>query len=101
MSPRLGVLIIHGMGAETRTFADAISADLTKRLEDKGIAKGTVFFCPLFWAEVLEPAETKLLETEQNSGNLAWMDVRRFVMHNLADATAYRRTDNEPGGVYN
>jgi hypothetical protein len=100
MPPRLGILIIHGMGAQTSDFAQAISSDLANRLEQKGIPKGTVCFCPLFWAEVLEPKEVALLALEEKSGDLAWMDVRRFVVHNLADAIAYRRAYDEAGTMY-
>ncbi len=100
MPARLGVLIIHGMGDQTRRFADAISADLEQRLEDKGIALGTVFFCPLFWADVLEPREQALFELEQRSADLAWLELRGFVVHNLADAIAYRRAGSEAGAVY-
>lgn len=100
MPARLGVLIIHGMGDQTRRFADAISADLEQRLEDKGVARGTVFFCPLFWADVLEPREQALFELEQRSADLAWLDLRGFVVHNLADALAYRRAGSEAGAVY-
>jgi hypothetical protein len=100
MPTRLGVLIIHGMGAQTSSFAAAISSDLTARLEKKGIAAGTVCFCPLFWADVLEPKERDLLDVEAQAGSLAWMTLRRFVVHNLADAVAYRRADDEAGAVY-
>ncbi|HEX4684493.1 MAG TPA: hypothetical protein VH277_17370 [Gemmatimonadaceae bacterium] len=100
MPTRLGVLITHGMGEQTAGFAEAISADLAERLEKKGIAKGTVSFCPLFWADVLEPKERELLAVEADAGTLAWMTLRRFVIHNLADAVAYRRADDEAGAVY-
>src|SRR5438270_13223007 len=88
------------MGAQTSSFAAAISSDLTARLEKKGIAPGTVCFCPLFWADVLEAKERELLDLETQAGSLAWMTLRRFVVHNLADAVAYRRADDEAGAVY-
>ena len=100
MPPRLGVLIIHGMGDQTRRFADAISADLEHRLADKGVPAETVFFCPLFWADVLETRETDLFELERRSADLAWIELRGFVVHNLADALAYRRAGHEAGAVY-
>jgi hypothetical protein len=100
MSAQLGVVIVHGMGDQTTTFANALCEDLETRLADKGIAPGRVSYCPLFWADVLEPAETELLATANAAGNLAWNDLRRFVVHNLADAVAYRRADDEAGAVY-
>lgn len=59
-----------------------------------GVDPAGVFFCPLFWADVLEGPEKELWDKEAASGTLAWTKLRYFVLHNLADAVAYRR---EPG----
>jgi hypothetical protein len=100
MPAKLGVIIVHGMGEQMTGFAHQIVEDLESRLKAKEITPGTVFFCPLFWADVLQDKETKLLDTMHESGNLAWKRLRRFVVHNLGDAVAYRRAPDEAGAVY-
>src|SRR4051812_29408243 len=100
MAAKLGVIIVHGMGSQTTTFANDLSKDLEIRLAKKGIPPGVVSYCPLFWADVLTQSEKDLLDKENASGKLAWQEVRGFVVHNLADAIAYRRADDEAGAVY-
>jgi pimeloyl-ACP methyl ester carboxylesterase len=44
------------------------------------------------WGEVLEAAETRLIESLEHGGPLDWKPLRMFVLQALADAIAYRRS---------
>ena len=45
----------------------------------------------VFWADILQTRQDEYVRYLGDKG-ARWMDVRRFVMHNLADAASYRKT---------
>jgi hypothetical protein len=92
MSAEAGVLILHGIGSQKPDFADAFIGALKGKLARGGVAAGRVAFQPVFWANVLEPAETTLLSLLDEGGRMDWRSLRMFVIQTLADAVAYRRS---------
>jgi hypothetical protein len=93
---QIGVLIIHGIGAQTSDFADnfinAVRQELGPDHEPR------VLFEPIFWANILEQRENRLWESMRQAVDpegrripLDWRSIREFVVHNFGDATAYHR----------
>jgi hypothetical protein len=102
-SDKLGVLVVHGMGAQTSGFADEMMREVNDRL---GSTAGRIEWEPVYWATALQDREEKLWDAmrsaRQPDGSalaLDWQTVRNFVIHNFGDALAYHR-DTQPDGAY-
>lgn len=52
----------------------------------------------IFWADVLEPAEEKFLEIHKN--DITTGHLRQYLIHNLGDAAAYRKTNMKDDKTY-
>ncbi|HKP56617.1 MAG TPA: hypothetical protein VJV78_07855 [Polyangiales bacterium] len=89
MPYRLAAIVIHGIGEQQPDFADGFIREVSDRL---GGRAEQVCWRSLYWADLLEPRETELLDRLSAGGrHLDWASVRRFVVHFLADAVAYQR----------
>lgn len=89
---KMGVLLIHGMGSQKRDYAEPMIQELRARVRKKGGDDRQIAFEAVWWAPVLADAEASLLRRMQDGNDLRWMDLRRFVVHSLADALAYQDT---------
>jgi len=103
MPGTIGVVVIHGMGAQKRRFSDELKAEVSRRL---GGDASRFAWQEVFWADVLESRETALWNTMQSATDpggsaipLDWRAMRKFVVHNFGDALAYHR-DRELASVY-
>jgi len=96
----LGILIVHGMGAQRPTFADGLINDLDGLLRKAGVDSNAVAWQPAYWASVLNAREEALWNDLSKNNDLDQGKLRRFVLNALGDAVAYRRTDGDEGGVY-
>jgi hypothetical protein len=99
MTYKLGALVIHGIGEQERDFADGLIEEVSGRLNARA---NEVCWMPVWWAPLVEPSETALMNRLTAGGNLDWQWLRRFVVHFLADAVAYQRVPGESArpGVY-
>lgn len=97
MANKIAVAVIHGMGSQgkdTQGVNDvSFSAGLYSRLREH---LGAEFFQrvgwrEVFWADILQTRQEDYVKYLGRKG-ARWMDVRRFVMHNLTDAASYRKT---------
>ena len=93
---KMGVLLIHGMGNQDRGFAAPMIDELKARVRKKGGDDHQIAFQEVWWAPVLADKEETLLRRMSDGNDLEWMDLRRFVMHSLADAIAYQDTNRPP-----
>jgi hypothetical protein len=103
MTKRIGVLIIHGMGAQKPGFSAGLRDALTGTLANP---PERVVWEEIYWAGVLEPRETDLWRVmrtaEEPDGApipLDWRSIREFVVHNFGDAIAYHR--DQQASAYN
>jgi hypothetical protein len=87
MAAKLGVLIIHGMGAQKRNFARPLIEELKGSISDQA----KIHWQSIYWADLLSRRESKLLNklfpVEKPP---RWFGLRKFVMNYIGDATAYR-----------
>jgi len=103
-SPKLGVLIIHGMGSQRQGFSAPLVEGLTGRLGDQASAVG---WEEVHWADVLLGREEELwsdmVSATDPSGRtipLDWASARQFVVHNFGDAIAYHRDFHHGDSAY-
>jgi hypothetical protein len=101
---KIGMLVVHGMGAQQPGFAEGMKSEINDRL---GNDAARFDWEEVYWADALENRETKLWEdmtsAKQPDGTeleLEWTKVRDFVLHNFGDALAYHR-DIQANGAYN
>jgi hypothetical protein len=97
MPYKLGVVLIHGIGEQKADFAQGLIDEVSRRLH---VQASEVCWMPVWWAPLVEPAETDLMQRLSAGGDLDWRWLRRFVVHFLADAVAYQRVpgeSNHPG----
>ena len=95
MSGKIGVLIIHGMGSQRAGF----STDLRDELRDRlGPLEPRFEWEEIYWANELKEREDELWDcmrqaenAEQQTLDLDWIPIRKFVVHNFGDALAYHR----------
>ncbi len=100
----IGAVIIHGMGSQEPGFSKPLAHELASRL---GGDSARVVFKEIYWADVLEPRETRLWDAmgtaHDPSGRpvrVDWAWARDFVVHNFGDALAYHRESVRQGGTY-
>jgi len=103
---KIAVAVIHGMGSQGTASQGlneiSFSAGLYKRLREQ---LGEDFFNrvgwrEIFWADILQSRQEDYIKTNLSAKGARWMDVRRFVMHNLADAASYRKTPDTRDQTY-
>ncbi len=104
MSGKIGVLIIHGMGSQRAGF----STDLRDELRDRlGPMEPRFEWEEIYWANELKEREDELWDcmlqaenAEQQTLDLDWIPIRKFVVHNFGDALAYHRDIRNTGSAY-
>lgn len=92
MTPKIGVLIVHGMGSQQPDFADGMIAALEEKL---GAKAGEVCWQPVYWSPVLSGREEEIWKRLSAECDLDWVRLRKFVINALGDATAYRYIPGE------
>lgn len=98
---KIAVAVIHGMGSQGATPQDidtiSFSGGLYGRLKEKlgQDFMNRVGWREVFWADILQDRQEDYVTESLTGKGARWMKVRRFVMHNLADAASYRRTPQD------
>lgn len=88
---KLLVVIVHGIGSQTKNFADPCIEILSQRLQKQGKNSADVKWLPIHWASVTEPSQQQYLQRANTSAELNWNSLRKFVMSGLGDASAYQK----------
>lgn len=105
MANKIAVAVIHGMGSQGKDKQGineiSFSAGLYSRLREQ---LGASFFeqvgwREVFWADILQSRQEEYINYLGTKG-ARWMDMRRFVMHNLADAASYRKSGDPRDMTY-
>jgi len=87
---KLAVVVIHGMGSQSSAFAEPVKAELSKRIEDGGNNPDDIAWLPVYWADILEPAQSQYLANATASNDLDWMGLRKFIIGAFGDASGYQ-----------
>lgn len=82
--PKLGVLIIHGIGSQDADFAD----DMIAKLREASIKPDAVVFQTVHWAPLIEEKSRRMWE-RLTTRKLGWKFLRKYFVNFLGDATGY------------
>lgn len=93
MGKKIAVAIIHGIGGQEPNFYKPFAKKLIKafngELEEK--PSSDLVIQPIWWADILEPIESKLLGlTKSRIGRTNFFWLRKFVVQSGGDAIAYQ-----------
>jgi hypothetical protein len=100
MASEIGVLIVHGMGAQEPDFADGFIAEMQGRLLRLGIAPERVAWRAGWWADTMKQREDDLWNELSSQHTLRYESARRFVISHFGDALAYQRMPTQGMDVY-
>ncbi len=95
VTQKIAVAIIHGAGTPDENFAEALIERVKKEFAVKlsiPNAEDELEFQPIFWSAIFESEQKKMWEQLQESAQLDFPYLRRFVLEFLADAVAYQPT---------
>ncbi|MEM7228896.1 MAG: hypothetical protein AAF432_08785 [Planctomycetota bacterium] len=91
------VLAVHGMGATKADFADDLESGLRKRLDD---AWNSVYFDSIYYQEVLQPNQERVMRQMMKGGAIDFVKLRRFMLYGFSDAAGLERGSHIPGSPY-
>lgn len=95
---KIAVMILHGAGTPTQSFAEKMIEKISVRFEEKmnGLkSEEALVFVPVFWSTVFETEEKNLWERLQSNADLDYLKLRQFTVEFLADAIAYQPTTHK------
>lgn len=102
MKKSVAVLAIHGIGSQgvpasktssELTFSKELARRVVKKI-GKGKFKQHVAWREVFWADVLQSRQKRYLRKIKRQTSVGLL--RRYLVHNLSDAAAYRKIPNDP-----
>ncbi|WP_375552649.1 hypothetical protein [Rhodophyticola porphyridii] len=103
---RVAIAVIHGMGSQGDKPQGpndiSFSAGLYRALRNYMAPEewnGRVAWREVFWADILQERQEDYV-LKALKGKARWLKTRRFVMHNLTDAAAYRKVSDNETDVY-
>ena len=100
MAKRLAIAVTHGMGPQAPTFAEGMIEEVNKRVGNLGKNSDEIAWQPVFWADILKPRQTAYLNRTNESNDLNYVGLRRFVVGALGDATAYQQVTSPSNTTY-
>jgi hypothetical protein len=90
MVKKLGVLLVHGMGAVTDDFAHDTIHELRERVSGRGLKPDDIAFESVYWAPVLSAQENQLWVDLSAEHDLNWAKLRKFFVNALGNIAAYQ-----------
>ncbi len=97
----IAVAVIHGIGSQTGThYADPLILGVQGKLAAHGYDADRVAWETIYWQDLVEQKQADYLAAVKATGttDLNWF--RKFVVHALGDATAYRNVPNTDNSIY-
>ena len=96
----LAIAVIHGMGSQTRDFAEPVIEELSRRVQKRGKDPARIAWQPIYWADLLTGAELAYLRRAKNRADLDYLRLRRFVVTAFGDAAAYQQVSSVHNTTY-
>jgi len=91
MKKNLAALVIHGIGRQRPDFADQLIDGVSTQLEKIGTDPEQVAWQPVFWDDILRPAQNAYLQAAYDSTDLRARRLRTLLLSALGDAVGYRQ----------
>ena len=87
MNKKVGVLLVHGMGAITDDFAHDTIQELRERISGRGLNREDIAWQSVYWAPTLSAQESRLWVDLSAEHDLNWAKLRKKAKWlNLFDA---------------
>ena len=98
MNKKIGVLLVHGLGAVADDFAHDTVHDLRERISGRGLNPDEIAWQSVYWAPALSARENQLWVDLSADHDLNWAKLRKFFINAFGNSTAYHaardRSDN-------
>ena len=95
MPKQLAVVMIHGIGRQRPDYAAHMIRNIEQQLVVRGYEPDTIAWQPVYWDDILAPAEKAYLERSLDTASLRAHRLRELVVTVLGDATGYRQLSAE------
>jgi hypothetical protein len=100
MAAKLGIVVIHGMGSQTSTFADEMIEEINMRVDDLGKNREDIAWKPIFWANILAGRQSEYLRDAKSGNDLDYIGLRKFMLSAFGDASAYQKVGGGADNTY-
>ena len=100
MSTELAVVVIHGMGSQKSDFADEMIDELKDRVSKLNKDPDKIAWRPIYWANIIQPKQTKYWDSAKRSNDLDFASLRKFVLSAFGDASGYQKVDSSHNTTY-
>ncbi|MBR02406.1 MAG: hypothetical protein V1245_09270 [Arenicellales bacterium] len=91
MTKTLAALVIHGIGRQQPDFANGMIKAVSAHLAAQGSDPQQVAWQPVFWDDILRPAQDAYLQAAYAAADLNARRLRTLVLSALGDAAGYRQ----------
>ncbi|MDP6029806.1 MAG: hypothetical protein QF358_07795, partial [Arenicellales bacterium] len=91
MKKTLAALVIHGIGRQQPDFAKGMIKAVNVHLAAQGSDPQQVAWQPVFWDDILRPAQDAYLQAAYAAADLNARRLRTLVLSALGDAAGYRQ----------
>ncbi len=96
---KLGIVVIHGMGAPTEHYAHKMIRKINSHVSKKKKNPDTIGWKAIYWSPVTEEIQKKYLADAKKNNKLHFNRLREFIVRFLGDASAYQPLNDK--GIYN
>lgn len=102
MAIKVAVVVIHGIGSQKDTFADATINEINDWVADKGYNSNEIAWKSVYWANILEPRQIKFMDdiVSNRDNDIDFIKLRRFIMSAIGDAAAYQNIKGVGNSTY-
>lgn len=100
MIKKVGVLIVHGMGAMADDFAHDTIQLLRERISGKGLNRDDIAWESVYWAPILSGKENQLWVDLSAEHDLNWTKLRKFFLNAFGNSSAYHSDRTRPESMY-
>jgi hypothetical protein len=100
MYKKVGVLLVHGMGAVADDFAFDTIQELRERISGKGLNRDDIAWQSVYWAPILADRETQLWVDLAAEHDLNWAKLRKFFINSFGSSIAYHSRQDQPESIY-
>lgn len=100
MNKKVGVLMVHGMGAIMDDFAHDAIHELRERICGRGLKCDDIAWESVYWAPLLAPQENQLWVDLSAEHDLNWAKLRKFFINAFGNITAYQTPHDRRDSTY-
>jgi hypothetical protein len=100
MEKKLGVLLVHGMGAVPDDFSHDTIHELRERISGRGLKPDDIAFESVYWSPVLSAQENQIWVDLAAQHDLNWSKLRKFFVNAFGNIAAYHSSRDRNDDVY-